>query len=116
MDQLTSQQIAEWEAFNTIDPIGKWRDDFNIAKLESLLVNIVQQLYAKKGAIPVVTSPIDFMMDWADEREPKDSGKQSVETMKQILTSFATSHNKNIKKQKKIDSRPPVKKTNRKIE
>ena len=63
MDQLTFFQISEWEAYDRIDPIGDWRDDFRGAKLESLLVNIVNQLFAKKGHTPVITSPLDFMMD-----------------------------------------------------
>lgn len=109
LDQLTSKQISEWEAYDRIDPIGSWRDDFRIAALESLITNIVQQLYAKKGSTPVTTTPLDFMVDWTGDKvkEPK---KQSVEDMKKILLGMAKNQNKKVETQ----SRPPVIKTNRK--
>jgi hypothetical protein len=114
LDQLTSKQISEWEAYDRIDPIGSWRDDFRIAKLESLLVNIVQQLYTdtKKGKKPEVTSPLDFMVDW-DGSKDKEPKKQSVEEMKQILLSIASAQNKKVKRVE-VQSKPPVKRTNRK--
>jgi hypothetical protein len=108
LDQLTGPQIAEWEAYNKIDPIGEWRNDFRGAKLESLIINIVQQLYAKKGHSPIVTTPIDFMPDWLGEKEigPK---KQSVEEMKEILLSFARRQNKEVERQGSMATRPPSK-------
>lgn len=108
MDQLTSKQISEWEAFDTIDPIGKWRDDFRFAKLESLLINIVNQLYhdPKKGK-PALTNPIDFMPDWTGEGTLQEPKKQSVEEMKETLMRIAHSQNKRVKTR----TTPPVKKT-----
>ena len=107
MGQLTSRQISEWEAYDRIDPIGNWREDFRFAKLESLLVNIVNQLYhdPKKGK-PKITNPIDFMPDWAGEDKFEEPKKQSVEEMKEVLMSIASSQNK---KAKRLE-RPPVKK------
>ena len=107
MDQLTSKQISEWEAFDRIDPIGKWREDFRFAKLESLLINIVNQLYhdPKKGK-PAMTSPLDFMPDWSGEFKYQEPKKQSVEEMKEVLMSIASSQNKKVKRVE----RPPVKK------
>ena len=106
MDLLTSRQISEWEAYDKIDPIGTWRDDFRLAKIESLITNIVQQLYAKKGHTPKLTNPLDFMIDWAGERKPVVK-QQSVEAMKQALRSIANSQNKKVERLNK----PPVKKT-----
>lgn len=110
MDQLTSKQISEWEAYDRIDPIGKWRDDFGVAKLESLIVNIVQQLYAKKGHTPVVTTPIEFMPDWSGDRKETEVKKQSVEEMKSTLMGLAKAQNKKVEREKR-NSKPPVKKT-----
>lgn len=109
MDQLTSRQISEWEAYDKIDPIGSWRDDFRLAKIESLITNIVQQLYAKKGTKPKLTTPLDYMPDWTGDREVAEPKKQSVEEMKEILMSFASSQNKRAKTR----NTPPVSKTNR---
>jgi hypothetical protein len=110
LDQLTSKQISEWEAVDRIDPIGEWRNDFRIAKLESLITNIVQQLYAKKGVTPKLTTPLDFMVDWSGEAKVQEPKKQSVEEMKQLLLGIAKSQNKKVGVQRK----PPVKKLNRK--
>ena len=110
MDNLTSAQISEWQAYDRIDPIGKWRDDFNTASIESLLINVVNKLYAKKGSTPKVTTAIDFMPNWSGEKEePK---VQSVEEMKRTLLSIAQQHNKNITvtQKKKLPSKPVKKK------
>ena len=107
MDQLTSKQLSEWEAYDRIDPIGKWRDDFSLAKIESLITNIVQQLYAKKGTIPVNTTPLDFMVDWSGQGKYQIQKQQSVEEQKQILMSWANAQNRQVKKR----NTPPVKKT-----
>jgi len=106
LDQLTGPQITEWEAYDKIDPIGKWRDDFRGAKLESLVVNIVQQLYAKKGVKPIITTALDFMPDWLGEKreEPK---QQSVEEMKQVLLSLAAYQNKKERIAEPIKMKPP---------
>lgn len=109
MDQLTSKQISEWEAYDRIDPIGSWRDDFRIAKLESLLTNIVQQLYAKKGSTPTITTPLDFMVDWSGEKGEVEQKKQSTEEMKRTLLGIANMQNKRVRVLNKL----PVKKTNR---
>ena len=110
LDQLTSKQISEWEAFDRIDPIGSWREDFRLAKIESLITNIVQQLYAKKGTKPKLTSPLDFMVDWIGDGRGNEPKQQSVEEMKAVMMGL-------VKNQKKIAEKrnnPPVSKTNRK--
>ena len=99
---MSSWQISEWEAYDKIDPIGTWREDFRMAYLSSLITNLVISVHGKKGA--KTTTPIDFMPDWTGEgKEPK---KQSTEEMKQILLGIASAQNKKVKG---ID-RPPVSK------
>ena len=96
MDQLTSAQLSEWEAYDRLDPIGKWRDEYSFAVLDSLIINIVGRLYAKKGHTPKEFSPMDFMPNWSGEK--KVEKKQSVEEMKQALLSIANSVNKKLKR------------------
>lgn len=107
MDQLTSAQISEWEAFDKIDPIGSWRDDFRTAHLISQIVNIVNQLYAKKGAKPTTTTPMDFMPDWSGENEGAEPKKQSVEEMKQILLAIASQSKKGVNIPIEKKTKPP---------
>jgi hypothetical protein len=97
LDQLTSKQLSEWEAYDRLDPVGKWRDDFRLAYLSSLLTNLTVSVYGKKGA--VMTNPIDFMLDWDVEGEGKQPKQQSVEEMKQILLGFARSQNRKVDNQ-----------------
>ena len=104
LDQLTSYQISEWEAFDKIDPIGEWRADFRGAKVESLILNLVQSIFAKKGAQPTTTTALDFMPNWTGEED--DPKVQSVEEQKRILLDIAGSQNKRVRQ-----SKPPTKKT-----
>ena len=91
LKSLTSAQLTEWEAYDRLDPIGKWRDELGFASLSSLITNIVRQLYPEKGRKPKLTSPVDFMLEWGKEEEQKpEPKKQSVEDMKQIIMGIAS--------------------------
>ncbi len=99
LDQLTSVQLSEWEAYDRLDPIGTWRDDIRIASLSSLITNITKALYPEKGVEPVMTTPMDFMVDWGTEGdEEEDVPQQSVEEQKRILFGIARSLRKRDEK------------------
>ena len=101
MDNLTSVQLSEWEAYDRFDPVGSWRDDFRLAYLNSLITNLTIGVHGKKGAKH--TSPMDFMLEWGEgKKEPKT---QSVEEMKEILMAFAKRQNKSVAKKR---TTPPV--------
>jgi hypothetical protein len=89
LDKLSAFQISEWEAYDKIDPIGFWRIEFGLAKIESLISNIVNQLYHKEGAEPVVTLPTDFMIKWGELSEEVKPKQQSIEEMKQVFRAIA---------------------------
>jgi len=107
LEQLTSAQLSEWEAYDRLDPIGSWRIDHGFAQVVSEITNIVNQLYPKEGTKPVVTSPIDYMPIWdkverqktIKQRELKESKKQTASEIKNYLMSFANAHNKRLLKQ-----------------
>ena len=82
---LTSSQITEWQAYDRIDPIGKWRDEYIIAVLASVIMNIAKSVWGKKNVKP--SSPKDFMPNW--EKAFDKPKPQSVEEMKQILFALA---------------------------
>lgn len=106
LDQLTSRQLSEWEAYDKLDPVGDWRIEFVGAKLESLISNLVNVLYAKKGHTPTMTTALDFMPDWTGERQVEQK-KQSPEEMKKILMGMVANQNKKAVR----DKQPPIKKT-----
>jgi len=96
LDQLTSAQLSEWEAYDRLDPVGSWRSDFMVAKLMSLIENIARTLYGGEGV--KMTTPKDYMPEWGMKPE-KTAGKekQSMEEMKQIMFSIACTQNKRCK-------------------
>jgi len=88
---LTASQLIEWEAYDTLEPIGEWRADYRISFLASLLTNLVIQTMGKKGA--KLTKIEDFLFDW--DGSVADSKKQTPKQMKDILMAIV---NKNKKK------------------
>jgi hypothetical protein len=105
LDYLSSRQISEWEAVDKIDPIGKWRDDYNFAALEALIMSVVLQLYGKKGRTHKQLHPADFIPDWAGDGESLK--KADPEELKRKLLQWAAEHNKQVerKEKKKQDSK-----------
>ena len=104
MDQLTSKQLSEWEAYDRLDPIGTWRDDFRMSFMASLLTNLTIKVNGGKGA--ALTDVKDFLLDWSGDL--KIGKQQSVEEMKVILLQIAKDQNRKVSI--KEGKTPPVKK------
>lgn len=85
LERLTSEQLTEWQAYDRLEPIGQWRDDYRIAYLISAIASMV-------GGSAI--NPIDIMENmqyWNIKKKVQVSGKkQSVEEMKSILISIAS--------------------------
>ena len=100
MDQLTSYQLSEWEAYDRIDPIGRRRDEYNMAHLISTVVNIARTVWHGKGQALKLTTPEEFVPQWGlTDYQPQSKGR-TMEEMKSIALAFATSHNKAIDKER----------------
>ena len=97
LEQLTATQLAEWEEYNKLDPIGEQRDDFRNAYLLMTMTNLAISIHGKKGS--KLTKIEDYIVDW--DAKSKDVVQQSAEDMKNFLMSFATSHNKKLQKDNK---------------
>lgn len=83
---MTSAQFSEWEAYDRIDPIGSWREDFRMAYLASVITNLALSIHGQKGV--KMTTPMDFMPDWSGERK-EEPQQQSVDDMKKIFMELA---------------------------
>jgi hypothetical protein len=105
LQQLTSEQLSEWEAYDTMDPIGEWRDDFRMAFLASLIVNSARAIHGKKGT--KMSTPADFMPKW-DKDAVKEVKTQSAEEMKQILLSLGSRKFDKIKSRKDLKPKVPI--------
>jgi hypothetical protein len=108
---LSSHQLDEWEAFDKLDPIGTWREDYRMAYIAATVINIVKQLYHEKDKTPVLISVADLMPIWDGERRKQiEEQKQDPEEMKQILLGIVQVHNKRVASVEKLSTRPPTKK------
>jgi hypothetical protein len=100
LDELTSRQLSEWEAYDTLDPIGTWREDIRFAKLMSLLQNFVSAIYKKEEDEVKYSTPLDFMPIWdVEEAKKKEEEKvqvQNAEELKNALMSFTQVHNAQV--------------------
>ena len=97
--------MSEWEAYDRLDPIGTWRDDFRMAYLSSLITNLTISVHGKKGA--KATNPIDFLPEWGEHKESRvvESSKPLAEQIKEIFGAMA----KKNKVKEELSKRPPVK-------
>lgn len=87
LEQITADQLAEWEAYDSLEPIGlDLRADFRSASLMSMLTNIARSIWSKKGC--KMTTPEDFMPKWSEE-EQEEPQKQTVEEQKGMLQMIA---------------------------
>jgi hypothetical protein len=104
LDQLTAFQIAEWEAFNKLEPIGLWVDDYKWATLMAHITNMLTWAHGKKGT---KYTGEDFMPNWTGEEKPAKT--QTWQEMKEFLLGFAKAQNKKVGIQSKQTS-PKTKK------
>ena len=91
---MTGDQLSEWEAFDRLEPIGGYKQDFRFAQLCDLIHVVANAL----GGGNRVRSKIQDFMPWWFTQYLKNIGKiggrQSVEEIKKGLLEFARQHNK----------------------
>ena len=88
--------MAEWEAYDRIDPVGDGRTDLHFAVLMSQITNLFIGAYGKKGA--KLAKPEDYVIDWTGGEQEKDKVQQSVDDLKAFMLGFAKKHNEKLKK------------------
>jgi len=106
LDELSAEQIIEWEAFNRIQPIGQRRLDVYYSHLMTTLHNIAVGFSGNENAKQFKVE--DFIPNWTGIVEEEDG--MSVEEQKQFWIDFAEHHNKSVQEQeleKERDSIPP---------
>ena len=96
MDHLTSIQLSEWEAYDKLDPIGTWREDFRMAFLSSLISNLAISINGAKGS--KMTSTMDFMPNWSGEEREEVEEVMSPEQILNTMKIIADAQNKKVAK------------------
>ena len=94
MDQLTSVQLSEWEAYDRLDPIGTWRDDFRTALLASIVTNVAMGMAGVKGKM---TKPLDFMPNWNGEEVETAVTAQTPDDILNVFKNIISVQNKKKK-------------------
>jgi hypothetical protein len=82
LDQISSAQLSEWEAYDRIDPIGTFREDIRTSQILALLNNMYNMIYTKEKKTYEIS---DFMPDWTGER--KSAEEQSLAS--KIIQAFS---------------------------
>ena len=65
LERVSAKEMAGWRAFDSVEPIGHWRTDYNTAMLCALYANANR----KKGS--AAFKPIDFMPFMPDNKDDK---------------------------------------------
>jgi hypothetical protein len=92
LERLTARQLAEWEEYSKLDPIGEWKHDFELAYLLSVITNLFIGVHAKKGA--KMTKPEEFLIKW--DNSMQEEKQQSIAEMRNVLMALATTQNKKV--------------------
>lgn len=103
LKELTSEQLTEWMAFNLIDPIGKWRDDYRMSYMAATISNNFIKAFGKKGA--KFHSVDDFVLPW----QPKKKREMTQQQLTESLLAWANAHNKAVERQERTKNKPPKK-------
>lgn len=106
---MSSYQIAEWQAYNQLEPIGPWVDDFKWATILAHFTNVLTWAHSKKGH-GTKYSAEDFMPNWTGEEKPVK--KQSWQQMKDFLLKFAEEQNKRVANRERRNKVTPKTKSN----
>ena len=104
MQGLNSVQLSEWEAYDQLDPIGEWRNDFRFADLETLLLNLQLMTHSDpKKPKPKLATISMFMPKWGvpNKLKRRHAVKQSVQDMRATMMGIADDQNKWVRKQSK---------------
>jgi hypothetical protein len=94
LDDLTSAQLSEWQAYESLEPFGEWRADYRIGQLCALVLNIAKAVAGEKGKY-MPSNADDFMLSeqidqqWAEEDKLEQQPVQTIEEMKKALYAIA---------------------------
>jgi len=64
--RLTVKQFLAWEAFDSVDPIGDIRGDWQAATVCATLMNIAVARSKRRKTF----RPKDFLLEWTPEEKP----------------------------------------------
>lgn len=96
LEILTATQLAEWEAFDRLDPVGDWRGDFHSAQLLYTINSFIHKRFGKRGSEEPEFKK--YFPRWGDPTKPKQElsqQQQTVEEMKLAMQRIAALNSNN---------------------
>ena len=97
LECLSLEELQEWEAFDSLEPVGRLEErmEYMFGMVCAVITNNIAAIFGKKGSNQTTVTPADFMPKWGvfPEEVKKEKQIQSVEEMKQILLSMAKVQN-----------------------
>jgi hypothetical protein len=78
---MDSAEFGDWIAYDSLDPIGRWRDDFHAALIASTILNTTR---TKKSDKVYVAK--DFMPQW--DKQP-ETPEQRIKRMQHNAMALA---------------------------
>lgn len=86
---LTARQLADWEAYDKIEPVGQYRTDHMMGMLCSLIKDSLTSIFGKKGNKPKPTHPWTWAY-WMEEdynkvKEEQEKKKGAVAIVKEAF-------------------------------
>ena len=87
---MDARELAEWEAYELIEPFGQVRGDLQAGVIAAEIVNIVTQLYGKKK--DKRATPADFLLKF-EKPKPKQPAAQPWQNIMNNLRLIAARHN-----------------------
>lgn len=83
---LSASQQAEWEAYDRLEPIGGYREDYRFAQVCLMLHKLMQM---QRGDGKHTRADIHDFMLWGPERHVSITKRKSPEELKQMMMAVA---------------------------
>ena len=79
----------DWEAYDTIEPIGAYRRDYMDGQVLAMVYNLAQSVWGDKNVSHTILEAIDFI-PWMPHTPKHEVGKaQTPEEMKALFVALA---------------------------
>lgn len=96
----------EWEAFDTIDPIGSWRADLNTAKLMAQIENLTLATHTgKNDPEPKWVSPSKYMPKYGEEEDEKKPEEVDYDVLARQIKRAIRQHNRAYDKKMALEAK-----------
>lgn len=96
LQQLTSKQVAEWQAYSWLEPFGSRHRDWHFGKLASMMVAMFGSKQEFEPADFVKPNRLDY-----ERRLKKEASKQSGGSIKEFFKTLKQMQNGQAEKKQK---------------